>query len=148
MEDSPLPSADCLALWSYYFANAVGESMRYFSPSLPCVICCLLFTLLFILLTITTQGDVSSVSGSEVTMLLYMLPGVLTCYLQRRKPRPSLFLGATWGGLLCGLIWFSGLVPGRQPWQGVAYLLGAWFWCVFGAVLVILYQHFTRASRH
>lgn len=110
--------------------------------------CCILFVMAFICLKNGWIIVSESFPGPEYGLLLFLLPGVMTAVLFRHTAVFSTFLGALIAVPLCFALRWVYYIRIRPPVQEIAYATSAIFWCVLGAMLVLLFfnaaQHFRR----
>jgi len=115
--------------------------MSRLSPLNTIIVSCVLFLIVFITLKISFRSVNSGLmSCGNYGMLLYLLPGLITCFINRSQHVLFIFLGIVASIPLCLFI-HSFLIPDHsEQWQEVAYLVSAAFWSMLGGILVMLYQ--------
>jgi len=115
--------------------------MSRLSPLNTIIVSCVLFLIVFISLKINLIGVNESVmSRGNYYMLFYLLPGMITGFINRSQHVLFIFLGIVASIPLCLFI-HSFLIPDHsEQWQEVAYLVSAAFWSMLGGILVMLYQ--------
>jgi len=100
---------------------------------------------LFLIVFISLKISFNSVSGGLMSrgnygMLLYLLPGIITCFINRSQHVLFMFLGLIASIPFC-LFVHEFLISGHsKQWQEAAYLVSAIFWAMLGVMLVLLYQ--------
>ncbi|MDR3433091.1 MAG: inner membrane protein YbjM [Rouxiella aceris] len=104
------------------------------------VINSLLFIFVFILLKNHIFGVNFIIPQGNFGLLLYILPGMITCFINRGDNVLALFIGALIGVPLCFLIRHYFLLEVCSYWQELAYLSSAVFWNMLGAMCVLLYR--------
>jgi len=102
------------------------------------IICCALFTLIFVLL----KTDVIAVSdrgpGPEYGLLFFVLPGMITAHLIRHSSLIYALVGALIAIPVCYTLRVMYFVRVRSLLQEMAYAGSAVFWCVMGALIYLL----------
>ncbi|MFZ4831985.1 inner membrane protein YbjM [Rouxiella sp. Mn2063] len=115
--------------------------MSRLSPLNTIIVSCVLFLIVFVSLKISF-GSVNDglMSRGNYGMLLYLLPGIITCFINRSQHVLFVFLGIIASIPFCLFI-HNFLIPHHsEQWQEAAYLISAIFWAMLGVMLVLLYQ--------
>ncbi len=111
--------------------------------------CFLLFTVVFL----SQKIEVSEVAVSDGLrgspgMLLFLLPGMVACFLSARGRLLYPLFGALAAMPVCLLVLHLWNTPMRSFWQELACVMSAVFWCVLGAMGVLclrsLYRRYLR----
>jgi len=115
--------------------------MSRLSPLSTVIVSCILFLIVFASLKISL-GSVNDglMSHGNYGMLLYLLPGIVTCFINRSQHVLFVFLGIIASIPFCLLIHAFLITDHSGQWQETAYLVSAAFWAILGAMLVMLYQ--------
>jgi hypothetical protein len=100
--------------------------------------CCILFVIAFIFLKNGWIIVSDQFPGPEYGLLLFLFPGVMTALLFRDTAIFSTLLGAFAAVPFCFTLRWIYYVRVRPPVQEVAYAASAIFWCVLGAMFVVL----------
>ena len=107
--------------------------------------------LLFIFVFISLKGHVIPVNKiipqEDYCMLLYLLPGVIACFISRGEHFIALLISVIISVPICLFIRHYFLLEIRSFWQELAYLISAVFWSMLGAMLVILYRVWSRQAK-
>lgn len=113
-------------------------------------ICCLLFMLIFTTLSFgTTHPHLmdSSVGSAEISLLLFMIPGLVASHFSHRSRVVDPLLGALYALPGCLLITLYWLAEPRGFWQGLAYLFCAFFWCAFGTLCYLYFLYWRERQQ-
>ncbi|KAA8729576.1 MAG: inner membrane protein YbjM [Ewingella americana] len=102
------------------------------------IICCVLFTLIFVLLKTEVIVVRHITPGPEYGLLLFIFPGIITAHLVKRYALRYAFLGALLAIPVCYLLRILYFVRVRTFIQELAYAGSAIFWCVMGALFYLL----------
>ncbi|NMP28070.1 hypothetical protein GW590_14505 [Rahnella sp. SAP-1] len=109
-------------------------------------------SLLFIFVFIVLKNNTIVVNfidpQGNLGLLLYMLPGIITCFINRGNNVLALLIGALIGVPLCLLIRHYFMPEVRGYGQELAYLGSAVFWTMLGAMCVLLYRIWIMQFRH
>jgi len=115
--------------------------MSRLSPLNTIIVSCVLFLIVFVSLKINLIGVNESVmSRGNYYMLFYLLPGMITGFINRSQHVLFIFLGIIASIPFCLLIHAFLITDHSGQWQETAYLVSAAFWAILGAMLVMLYQ--------
>ncbi|ACS86076.1 inner membrane protein YbjM [Musicola paradisiaca] len=108
--------------------------------------CFVLFILVFLSQKMTlSRVAINDGFRGEPGMLLFLLPGLVSCYLSGCRRLKYTLLGALAASLICLLLLQVRWSEPVSFWQELAYLAGAVFWCLLGGLTFL----FLRAvSRH
>ncbi|QCR35806.1 inner membrane protein YbjM [Nissabacter sp. SGAir0207] len=121
--------------------------MAYIQSRFGSLLCGALFLAVFVALKTETVSVRHLAPGPEYGLLLFAIPGFITAWLIDHR----CLTAALYGGLLalpfCYLIRVLFFVRVRTLPQELAYAASAIFWCVLGALLFLLAQHFVRTLR-
>lgn len=107
-------------------------------PTVGPIICCALFTLIFILLKTEVIVVRHITPGPEYGLLLFVFPGIITAHLARGSALLYAFVGALLAIPVCYLLRVLYFVRVRTFLQEMAYAGSAIFWCVMGALFYLL----------
>lgn len=99
-----------------------------------------LYCVTFFLARYSGPEAISGQNSEQTGLLLFMLPGILSALINRQMPLVQALLTAIAATPCCLLIDINGVVMPFTPWQEVAWLTSAIFWCGFGALLVMLWR--------
>ncbi|MDR7341752.1 hypothetical protein J2X14_000140 [Pantoea alhagi] len=104
------------------------------------MICMTLYCVTFFLARYSGAEAVSGQNSEQTGLLLFMVPGIISALINRQTPLVQALLSAVAATPCCLLIDINGVVMPFTPWQEVAWLTSAIFWCGFGALLVMLWR--------
>lgn len=110
----------------------------YFRDKAGPVICCVLFTLIFVLLKTEVVVVRNIAPGPEYGLLLFAIPGMVTAHVIRRSQLFYAFIGSLFAIPLCYMLRMMYFVRVRSLIQEMAYAGSAIFWCVMGALIYLL----------
>lgn len=119
--------------------------MTHIHEKYGAALCCLLFLAIFVMLKTELVVMRTFTPGPEYGLLLFMLPGMVTASVVGRNGISAAFFGAVLAIPCCYLIRVLFFVRVRTLFQEMAYAASAIFWCVLGALCLMLVQSLWRA---
>ncbi|MGG7447857.1 inner membrane protein YbjM [Kosakonia oryzendophytica] len=112
------------------------------------IICCfVLFIAVCLYLVIKMKGALHTSAHPELGLLLFMLPGVVSCHVTHRRHVMWPLLGAVLAAPVCYLLTYLLLTPARPFWQVLAWLFSAVFWCGIGGLCCVFMRSLVRHYR-
>ncbi|MGV3345080.1 inner membrane protein YbjM [Enterobacteriaceae bacterium LUAb1] len=100
----------------------------------------------FICYKIVIDGDVAATT--RLNVLLFMLPGILVALTSREKTLVTAFFSSLIAIPFCLAMTHLPLFNGHLLWQEIAWLFSTIFWCVMGALMIMLWRDLLRLHRH
>lgn len=99
------------------------------------VICSfLLFIVVCLSLVVSMKGDLPGSGKPETGLLFFILPGIASGLVARRRRVVIALLGALLALPFCYVLIHLFLLPSRSVWQELAWLFSAVFWCGIGGL--------------
>ncbi|WP_114194113.1 inner membrane protein YbjM [Edaphovirga cremea] len=111
------------------------------------LICCALFIVVYILLRLMFPIVNNEPHSTEYGLLLFIVPGIITCHITQRADLANISLGAMAAIPLCLVIRYLFFVQERSPLQELAYNASAIFWCLSGALMYWFVRSMVISSR-
>ncbi len=110
--------------------------------------CFLLFTVVCMSLAFNVKGAFRASGQPETGLLFFILPGIASGLVARRRRVVIALLGALLALPFCYVLIHLFLLPSRSVWQELAWLLSAVFWCALGALCYLFVRSLLRHRRH
>ncbi len=94
----------------------------------------LLFIAVCLSLVINMEGGLPVSGKPELGLLFFIIPGVGSSLVTRRRKVVTALAGAVLAAPFCYVLIHLFLLPVRSVWQELAWLFSAVFWCGIGGL--------------
>ncbi|SCC58018.1 inner membrane protein YbjM [Kosakonia oryziphila] len=109
------------------------------------VICSFLpFIAVCLSLIVSMEGDLPRSGKPETGLLFFILPGIASGLVARRRRVVNALLGALLALPFCYVLIHLFLLPSRSVWQELAWLFSAVFWCGIGGLVCLFVSRMFR----